>query len=412
MSEGLVWEKRVLPNGLRVLLFPNPSGLTAQVSLAIEYGSNDDAENNSGTAHFLEHMIVGGSQERITLHNEIEKLGGASNFETSEEATFTAVNVFPNKIADASRVLSGLLFDGKFDVDKLELERKVILNEIAEAEDEPWEKLSNTLTKCLFKKHPVKNCVLGTKKNVNQISLQDIERVSSLHYAPRNMILILTGKFCDADVEAVVADFGSRKNTVSMSRSKKEFESGKITKEAVIEKPGIAQAYVGLGFRTAPAHDADSPALDLFNSVLGMGESSRLFRELREKRALTYDFSSMNMTGLDYGFFCVNCAVKAASINKALGIIRKEIEKLAQTPVDSTELEKSKNVVLGDIYRAMDNPIGLPRIMADLEIYFGNEKSLQDYTEKIKALNPKDIIETAQKYFAKENCSTAILKPA
>jgi predicted Zn-dependent peptidase len=411
MNGNLTWEKRILPNGLRVLLLPNSAGLTAQVSLAIEYGSNDDSQESSGTAHFLEHMLVGGSKERIKLHNEIEKLGGASHFETSEETTFTAVNVFPQKIAEASQVLSGLLFDKRFDSDKLEIERKVILNEIAEAADEPWEKLNETLTKCLFKKHPVKNRVLGTKKKVKKISLKDIEKASELHYAPKNMVLILTGKFSEKNVQAVLKDFESRENTASISRNKREPERGTSKKKAVIKKPGITQSYVGLGFRTAPAQDADSPALDLLNSVLGMGESSRLFRELREKRALTYDFSSMNTAGLDFGFFSVNCAVKSASINQALGIIRGELEKLRTCLVDTWELEKSKNVILGDIYRAMDSPIGLPRILADMEIYFGNEKSLADYTQKIQAQTSKSIMQVACKYFDAENFSTAIIKP-
>ena len=78
-------------------------------------------EGSSGTAHFLEHMIVGGSQGRIKLHNEIEKLGGCSYFETSEESTFTSVDVFPERIVQASKVLSGLLFDSVFEKGKLEL---------------------------------------------------------------------------------------------------------------------------------------------------------------------------------------------------------------------------------------------------------------------------------------------------
>ena len=195
MNDNLIWKRRVLPNGLRVLLFPKPAGLTTQLSLAIEYGSNDDSEGSSGTAHFLEHMLVGGSQERIKLHNQIERLGGCSHFETSEEATFTAVNVFPERIAEASKVLSGLLFDSAFDKDKLELERKVILNEIAESSDDPREKTDETLIKCLFKHHPVKNPVLGLRKTVNQITLDDVEEAHQKHYASRNMILILTGKY-------------------------------------------------------------------------------------------------------------------------------------------------------------------------------------------------------------------------
>jgi len=155
MRSNLSWERNVLPNGLTVLQCPRSSNTMAQLSVAIEYGSNEDTEENAGNAHFLEHMLVGGSQNRIKLHNEIERLGGRSSFETSDEFTFSTINIFPRKIAQASKVLSRLLFDPKFAKEKFELERKVILNEIAEANDDPRDRVAETLTKCLFKNHPV-----------------------------------------------------------------------------------------------------------------------------------------------------------------------------------------------------------------------------------------------------------------
>jgi predicted Zn-dependent peptidase len=356
-------------------------------------------------------MLVGGSQERIKLHNEIERLGGCSHFETSEEATFTAVNVFPERVAEASKVLSGLLFDSVFEKDKLELERKVILNEIAESSDDPREKTDETLIKCLFKHHPVKNPVLGSRKTVNQITLDDVEEAHQKHYAPCNMILILTGKFSEGDAETVLQDFKDRENGNSVSRSNRKIEESKPRKEAVIEKSGVTQAYLSFGLRTTPARDVDAPTLDLINAILGMGESSRLFIELREKRALTYDFTSMSVSGLDYGYFSINCAVKTKSLKQTQIIIQDELQKLKTHPIKKDELEKSKNLILGDIFRSMDNPQGLPGILADMEIYFGNENALLDYMDKICSLSEQDVTEAANKYFQDKNYSTAILKP-
>lgn len=156
MNLGLSWERKILSNGLTVLLHPRSSGMTAQLSVAIKYGSNDDIDEKSGNAHFLEHMLVGGSQKRIKLHHEIEKLGGCSHFETSDEFTFSSMDVLSGRIAEASKVLSELLFDSAFERDKLELERKVIQNEIAEDHDDPQELIRETLIKCLFKNHPLR----------------------------------------------------------------------------------------------------------------------------------------------------------------------------------------------------------------------------------------------------------------
>jgi predicted Zn-dependent peptidase len=411
MHSSLFWERKVLSNGLTVLFYPRPTGLTAQLSVGIKYGSSDDSKENAGRAHFLEHMIVGGSQERIKLHNQIEHLGGCSNLESSDEYTLCTVDIFSGKIAQASKILSRLLYDMSFEREKLELERKVILNEIAEADDNPRDKVTETLLKCLFKHHPVRNPVLGSKKTVNQLTLGDIEKAHQNYYTPQHMILILTGNFSTNDAKTVLQDFQNRINSNSQPKQNNKNEKNTPKKTAIIERPGITQAYLSFGFQTPPAKNPDVPTLDLIDAVLGIGESSRLFVELREKRALTYDFKSINMSGLDYGYFSVDCAVKTKALSQTQAIIRKELTKLKTHPVSQSELVKSKNLILGSIYRAIDNPRELPRILANMEIHFENEKALLDYINKIDEISEPNITEAANKYFQEENYSTVTLIP-
>jgi len=411
MDNGLSWSREVLSNGLTVLQYTRPSALTAQLSVAMKYGSNEDPDEASGKAHFLEHMIVGGSKTRIKLHHEIEKIGGCSGFETSAECTFTTIDVFPDRIADASRILAGLLFDSEFEDEKGELERKVIFNEIAEAADSPHDKIAETLIKCLFKKHPIRNPVLGTKKTVKQLTIKDLKSAHSRYYTPKNMIVTLTGKFTKKDLEAVLFDFQSVEKQNLPQKREPEIEEGKPKKQAKLTRSGINQAYLCFGLRTPPAKDPDAVTLDLINAVLGLGESSRLFVELREKRALTYDFNSMNISGLDHGFFTIACAVQPKHLQLAQSIIKKELWKIANNLVTADELEKSKNVVVGDIMRAMDNPHELPRLITDTEIVYGNQEGLSDYVCNLKKLTSQDILVTASKYFKEENYSTVTLAP-
>ena len=352
MNRNLSWERKILSNGLTVLLYPRLSRMTAQLSVAIKYGSNDDADEKSGNAHFLEHMLVGGSQKRIKLHHEIENLGGCTSFETSDEFTFSSIDVLSGKIVEASKVLSGLLFDSKFEEEKLELERKVILNEIAEAHDDPQDLIGETLLKCLFKHHPVRNTVLGQKNTINQFTIDSVEEAHQNYYVPQNMVLILTGNFSDKESETVLKDFQDRKNNGSTSRRKRKFEESKPKKEAIIKKSGLTQAYLNFGFRTAPTKNVDTPSLDLVESALGTGESSRLFVELREKRALTYDFDAMNVSGLDYGHFSVSCPVRTKSLDLTQKLIRDELQKIKNQPPTKNELDKSKNLLLGNIFRS------------------------------------------------------------
>jgi predicted Zn-dependent peptidase len=293
----------------------------------------------------------------------------------------------------------------------MELERKVILNEIAEAADNPHDKLAETLIKCLFKKHPIRNPVLGTKLTVKHLELAELDEAHQNWYAPQNMVVVLTGKYSQSDVGAVLADFQDRQNCTQTVKNTRAIEETKPKKQATITRSGISQAYLCFGLRTPPAKDPDATTLDLINGVLGLGESSRLFVELREKRALTYDFNSMNLSGLDHGFFTVACAVKAKFLHQTQEIIKGELEKIKSAPVSEGELEKSKNVIAGDIFRAMDDPHELPRLMTDTEIVYGNEKGLSDYVTKLKGLKPQDVLVTSNKFFQEDNYSTAILTP-
>jgi predicted Zn-dependent peptidase len=411
MENGLFWSREVLSNGLTVLQYPRPSAFTTQLSVAIKYGSNDDPDEAAGKAHFLEHILVGGSRTRIRLHHEIEKIGGCSGFETSAECTFTTIDVFPDRIADASRILAGLLFDLEFEGDKVELERKVIFNEIAESADSPHDKIAETLIKCLFKKHPIRNPVLGTKKTVKQLTIKDLKSAHDGYYIPQNMVVILTGKFVKKDLEAVLVDFQSVENQKLPLKREPEIEEGKPKKQVELTRSGINQAYLCFGLRTPPAKDPDAVTLDLINGVLGLGESSRLFVELREKRALTYDFNSMNISGLDHGFFTIACAVQPKYLRLVQSLIEGELWKIANNLVTADELEKSKNVIVGDIMRAMDNPHELPRLIADTEIVYNNKEGLSEYVNNLKKLTSQNLLVTASKYFKEENYSAVTLAP-
>ena len=119
----------------------------------------------------------------------------------------------------------------------------------------------------------------------------------------------------------------------------------------------------------------------------------------------------MNVSGLDYGYFSVSCPVRTKSLNLTQKLIRDELQKIKNQPPTKNELEKSKNLLLGNIFRVIDSSHELPRLLAYEEIHFENQNSLVDYTKKITSLSEHDLAEVADKYFQDKNYSTAILTP-
>ena len=411
MTTAMFWRRNILPNGLTVLQFPRQSANTTQLSVAVEYGSNQEPEEIAGVAHFLEHMLAGGSQKRIELSRSIENSGGILDFYTDHEHMMSMLDVLPGKLTEASFIISELLFSSNFEEEKFGQERKIILNELAEALDDPTERIEELLLKSLFKNHPVNRPVGGFPKNVKRLTLDQLSNAHQTNYIPQNMILILTGNFSEEEAALALNNFKERSLQKPFSRNVFTIETAKPVPLVVEEKSGIAQSYLSMGARTVCSSHQDVPTLDLMSALLSGGTSSRLFIELREKHALTYDVNSNHNKGVDFGYFGINCAVKDKNLAKAKQVILKELAKLRTEKVPRDELEKTKNLIVGASLRGMDDPQDCSEILAYMEMQFKSENALVDHVTKVKAVSSENILEAANTYLQEEYLATVILKP-
>jgi len=411
MSTNLVWHRKTLSNGLTVLLYPRQSANTAQLSIAVEYGSNQEPKKEAGIAHFLEHMLAGGSDKRIQRSRSVEDSGGVLDFYTDREHALGTMDILPQKLTSASKILSELFFDDGFDEGKFELERKIILNELAEVTDDPAVRVEELLLENLFREHPVKRPVGGYPKNVKRLNLNQLKQEHKLNYVPQNMILVLTGKFSTGDMQRVLEDFEKRNGEPELVKKNFVIEVFKPEKLVVEEKAGIKQTYLSIGCRTVCSSHKDSVALDLIGTLLGGGTSSRLFIELREKYAVTYDVAAAHCKGSDFGYFSVNCAVSNRKVDKARKLILKELADLRAQNISVEELERAKQIMLGGVLRGMDDPRDTTEIITYMEIQFRRASALQEYVERIKSVTSEDIRAAANLYLD-ENClCSAIINP-
>jgi predicted Zn-dependent peptidase len=411
MTTAMFWDRTILQNGLTLLLFPRQSANTTQLSIAVKYGSNQEPQEIAGVAHFLEHMLAGGSQKRIELSRSIENSGGILDFYTDHEHMMSMMDVLPGKLAEASFIISELLFSSDFDEEKFGQERKIILNELAEALDDPTERIEELLLKSLFKNHPVNRPVGGFPKKVKRLTLEQLINAHQINYVPHNMILILTGNFSKEDETLVLKNFKDRNFEKPLPRKIFPAENAKPVPLVVEEKSGIAQTYLSMGARTVCSSHHDVPTLDLMSALLSGGTSSRLFIELREKHALTYDVNSDHNKGVDFGYFSINCAVKDKNLEKAKRIILRELTKLRTQKVPVDELEKTKNLIVGASLRGMDDPQDCSEIIAYMEMQYKSENALVDHVTKVKAVSSENILEAANKYLQEDWLATVILKP-
>jgi zinc protease len=410
MSNGLVWRRRTLSNGLTVLLYPRTSSNTAQLSAAVKYGSIQEPPEQAGTAHFLEHMLAGGSDKRIQLSRSIEGSGGVLDFYTDREYVLGTVDVLPHRLFEASAILSELFFGNAFDEQKFVNEQKIILHELAEAADDPATRTQEMLLEGLFKKHPVRRPVGGYTETVKKLNLEGLKREHQANYVPQNTVLVLTGNFTEKNAMEALSNFVDKEG--NGNRSKKTYPTETFMPKSVVEeKAGLTQTYISVGARTVCSSHQDTPALDLISILLAGGTSSRLFIELREKHAVTYDVDCTHSKGFSFGYFSINCAANSKTAEKTQSLILQELAKLRSEPVSDGELERAKQIMLGGVLRGMDNPETVLDILTFIEIQFGDEHALESYLAERKALTSADIQKVANKYLSQDCLCMARLEP-
>jgi predicted Zn-dependent peptidase len=410
MSTNLVWQRSIQPNGLTVLFYPRASANTTQLSVTVKSGSNHEPQNAAGVTHFLEHMLAGGSENRIKQSRSVENIGGILDFFTDHEQVTATVDVLPEKVQVASEVLSSLLFDEVFDEKKVEVERKIILNELAEYADDPTVRAEELLLGNLFKMHPVRRPVGGYPKTVKSLTLKQLMVEHQTNYAPKNMILVLAGYASEKTLQSTLKYFQdcSRTEKPDNPQLPETFCPKNLVEE---EKAGITQTYLNIGARTVNSSHQDSPALDLVGTILGGSTSSRLFASLREKHALTYDVLAAHCKGTDYGYLNISCAASSRKVEKAKKLAITEIEHLRTELVSDAELETAKQTILGGVLRGMDNPHMALELINYMEIQFKTEFALENYVSKIRDVTAKDIKAVAEQYLSSDQLCTVVLKP-
>jgi zinc protease len=356
-------------------------------------------------------MLAGGSDRRIQLSRSIEDSGGVLDFYTDREYVLGTVDVLPHKLRDASAILSELFFGNAFDEQKFETEQKIILHELAEVADDPPTRAEELLLEGLFKEHPVRRPVGGYPKTVETLTLNRLRQEHQANYVPQNMVLVLSGNFTEKDAVEALGNFQNCKCAGSISEKAYPTETFKPDPLTVEEKPGLTQTYLSVGARTVCSSHPDAPALDLISILLGGGTSSRLFIELREKNAVTYDVDCTHSKGFSFGYFSIYCAANSKTAEKAKSLIFKELAKLQSEPVSEGELERAKQIMLGGVLRGMDNPDAALDILAFIEIQYGDEHALESYLAKRKALTSAEIQKVAAKYLNQDCLCTVKLKP-
>ncbi|MBI2110115.1 insulinase family protein, partial [Candidatus Woesearchaeota archaeon] len=379
-----------LSNGLKVILDKRKSE-SVTVTLQVNSGSLNEKPSELGISHFLEHLVFEGTKTRTAreIANSIESLGGEFNAATSQERTYYYTALPKKYISISLEILSDMIKNSLFKPEHIEKERRVVLDEISLINDDPKSYQWILLLKTLFKKHPCRNPVYGTRETMSKINRKQVLDYFNTYYVPNNMVLSISGDFSNT-VPIIKKHFSDMKPKVLPKKIK--VTEPPIKKETVREKKQIEHSYLTLGYKAPARTHKDSYSLDVIQAILGRGQSSKLFEEIRIKRGLAYALGAINESSLDFGFFATYVSTDQGKLEECKRILLKEIK---LNNLTNKDVDEAKAYIEGNfIIKYEDN-----KERSNQNAFWNMlNKDTKTYLTQIKTVTKQDVLRAAKKY--------------
>jgi len=406
-------EKYTLPNGLTVILAPDPSSFAVAMNVWIGVGSFYEGPEQSGISHFTEHLLFKGSDSLGPGEGAavIEACGGFMNAHTSLDSTVIDATVSSRFLETMVAVLADHALNATFPEEEVERERLVVLEEIRMNKDDPgnnhfWAHFADA-----FSDHPYSRPILGTSEIVSAMTRDELYEFYRTHYVPENMVVVLAGDFDTKEAKELIKTyFGTtdRDATPERTRFDNPLHTGLVV-DGLNDQVEIARLI--MGFNIPPIDDDDLYALDVASHILGDGDGSRLYRTLVDDERLAYGVDTYSYTPNEAGLFLVIASLESENIPEAVELIIREMQGLTTTPVTDSELEAAKLAFVADFIYGKETVEGIAETLGFFESALGDVRFEKIYLDKIDKLTDRDITSVASRYFTRDNLTVTFLLP-
>lgn len=400
-----------LPNGIRILYKYWPSAIT-HCCFIVNAGSRDEAPGQEGLAHFIEHLLFKETERRNTnqILNRLELVGADLNAYTTKEYTCIHASLLNQHLDRTMDLFEDILFHSTFPDDEQEKERGVILDEIASYLDQPEEAIQDDFEELLFKEHPMGQNILGTPETVGRLNGDDIRRFIAANYNTTEMIFAVHGNYEFRKLVAMSEKYFGHVplNELQKNRVKPVQSPGSIR---IVNKP-ISQTHCIIGTQAYSSSHEHKWGLLLLNNLLGgVGMSSRLNLEIREKHGIAYTVESNYTPLTDTGIFSVYFGTDTEKANKASKLIHKELKKLREQKLGTLQLHQARQKFIGQIALAEENRMSLIIAMAKSMIDFNRVDTLEEIFAKINQVSAEQLLTISNEIFDNNRLITLLFEP-
>lgn len=391
--------RTVLPGGLRVVTEEIPGVRSASVGIWVGVGSRDETRPQAGAAHYLEHLLFKGTARRtaVDIAQEIDAVGGELNAFTSKEHTCYYAHVLDEDLPLAVDMLCDVVFDAVNAAADVEVERSVVLEEIAMRDDDPEDLLHELFAEAVLGDHPLGRSVLGTEESITEMTRGRVHGFYRRSYALPKMVIAVAGNVEHGKVlrllRKAVGDRLRGEDAPAPPRTGRT----RLPKQQplVLEHDDTEQAHLLLGCRALHRHDDRRFVLGVLNAALGGGMSSRLFQEVREQRGLAYSVYSAATSYADAGTFSVYAGCQPDRLGEVTTVIRDVLESVAADGLSADEVARGRGQLRGGLVLGLEDTASRMSRIGKSELNYGRHLSVEDTLARIEAVTAEDVAELA-----------------
>ena len=349
-----MYQFRTLSNGIRVVAEKIDYLKSVSIGVWVGNGSRYEKKQVNGISHFIEHMLFKGTENLSAdqIASAIDSIGGQIDAFTGREYTCFYTKTLDSHAEIALNVLAEMIFRPTLSGEDMELERRVIGEEIRMYEDSPEDLVYDLSSEAVWGDTPMGRTILGTYESLDRITPDIMRDYMKSHYTGANLIISVSGNFGEGFFDLLEKYFGSE-NIASTPPALPDatFRSG----QTLVRTKDIEQVQLVAAFKGIDVMDENVYSLLAMNNVFGFGMSSRLFQNIREKRGLVYSISAGHSAYLGTGVFDIAAGMRPESLGEVAELISNEIKTLKKDKLTRDEVEKSKEQLKGSYILASES---------------------------------------------------------
>lgn len=413
MDKDQPYQKTLFPNGARLILVPMEGVNSVATSVMVAAGSRYETPKINGISHFLEHMVFKGTEKYPTSDDVhiIERAGGLQNAYTDIDITCYHNKVLQTDWQLALEINKELVLVPRLEEKYVDMERDVILEEMKRYDDEPAAKVGEVFHQVMYPKTALGMRIIGEVASLRASNAQTLREYHTAWYKPPQMVVTLAGAISDMRQVTTKTEewFGGLSGKPEQDFEKITTDSQTEPQLEVVTKPDAQQAHLTVGLRTFSRGSEDRFAWNLFNLIMGVSFTSRLFTEVREKRGLCYHIRSSNDTWEDVGYWSIYAGVATNKVIEATQAIMGELAKAADKGVTDSEVAVARKRLKTMLAFNSENPEFMGEYYGRQELFREPIIAMDDYIKKIDKVTKEDINRLVKKYFITKNLNMALV---